>query len=96
MPVSDERKQQMKAYRTHRKEKQRFYFEKYVAKHPEYAEKRRDKYYKKKQMYQNLLNLHTLVQRLVQTEELTASDKYQQIVDSLKEKDEDVTNEPLC
>jgi hypothetical protein len=93
MPVSEERKEQMKAYRTHRKEKQRFYFEKYVAKHPEYAEKRRDKYYKKKQMYQQLLNLHSLVQTLEQNEELTASDKYQQIVDSLKEKKEDVTNE---
>jgi hypothetical protein len=91
MPVSDERKQQMKAYRTPRKEKQRFYFEKYVAKHPEYAEKRRDKYLKKKQMYQRLLNLHSLVQTLEQNEELTASDKYQQIVDSLKEKGEDET-----
>jgi hypothetical protein len=91
MPVSEERKQQMKAYRVSRKEQQRFYFEKYVAKHPEYAEKRRDKYYKRKQMYQQLLNLHTLVQTLEQNEELTASDKYQQIVDSLKREEEDVT-----
>jgi hypothetical protein len=93
MPVSEERKQQMKAYRTPRKEKQRFYFEKYVAKHPEYAETRRHKYYKRKQMYQNLLNLHSLVQTLEQNEELTDTEKYQQIVDSLKEKEEDVTNE---
>jgi hypothetical protein len=93
MPVSEDRKKQMKAYRTHRKEKQRFYFEKYVAKHPEYAEKRRDKYYKKKEMYQHLLNLHSLVQTLAQNEELTASDKYQQIVDSLKREEEEVTNE---
>jgi hypothetical protein len=91
MPVSEARKEQMKAYRTPRKEKQRFYFEKYVAKHPEYAEKRRDKYLKKKQMYQTLLNLHSLVQTLEQNDELTASDKYQQIVDSLNEKEEDVT-----
>jgi hypothetical protein len=91
MPVSEERKQQMKAYRVSRKEQQRFYFEKFVAKHPEYAEKRRDKYYKRKQMYQQLLNLHTLVQTLEQNEELTASDKYQQIVDSLKREEEDVT-----
>jgi hypothetical protein len=93
MPVSEERKQQMKAYRTPRKEKQRFYFEKYVAKHPEYAEKRRHKYQKKKEQYQTLLNLHSLVQTLKQNEELTASDKYQQIVDSLKREEEDVTNE---
>jgi hypothetical protein len=92
MPVSDERKEQMKAYRVSRKEKQRFYYEKYVAKHPEYAEKRRDKYYKKKQMYQHLFKLHSLVQTLAQTDELTASDKYQQIVDSLKQAEEDVTN----
>jgi hypothetical protein len=85
MPVSEERKQQMKAYRVSRKEQQRFYFEKYVAKHPEYAEKRRDKYHKKKQMYQTLLNLHTLVQTLAQTEELTDTEKLQQIVDSLKQ-----------
>jgi hypothetical protein len=93
MPVSDERKQQMKAYRTHRKEKQRFYFEKYVAKHPEYAVQRRLKYYKKKQMYQHLLNLHSLVQTLAQTDELTDTEKLQQIVDSLKREEEDVTNE---
>jgi uncharacterized protein involved in exopolysaccharide biosynthesis len=93
MPISEERKQQMKSYRTHRKEKQRFYFEKYVAKHPEYAEKRRDKYYKKKEMYQHLLNLHLLVQTLVQNDTLTDTEKLQQIVASLKEKEEDVTNE---
>jgi hypothetical protein len=92
MPVSELRKQHMKAYRVSRKEQQRFYFEKYVARHPEYAEKRRDKYNKKKQMYQTLLNLHTLVQTLAQTEELTDTEKLQQIVDSLKEKEEDVTN----
>jgi hypothetical protein len=91
MPVSEERKEQMKAYRTHRKEKQRFYFEKYVASHPEYAEKRRDKYYKKKQMYQHLLNLHSLVQTLEQNEELTDTEKLQQIVDSLKREEEEVT-----
>jgi hypothetical protein len=96
MPVSEARKEQMKAYRTSRKEKQRFYFEKYVASHPEYAVQRRDKYYKKKQMYQHLLNLQALVQTLAQNEELTDTEKLQQIVDSLKEKEEDVTNEPLC
>jgi hypothetical protein len=84
MPVSELRKQHMKAYRVSRKEQQRFYFEKYVAKHPEYAEKRRDKYYKKKQMYQTLLNLQTLVQTLAQKDELTDTEKLQQIVDSLK------------
>jgi hypothetical protein len=31
MPVSEERKQQMKAYRSTRKEQQRFYFEQYLA-----------------------------------------------------------------
>jgi hypothetical protein len=92
MPVSEQRKQQMKAYRVSRKEQQRFYFEKYVAKHPEYAEKRRDKYYKKKQMYQTLLNLHTLVQTLAQKDELTDTEKLQQIVDSLNQAEEDVTN----
>ena len=93
MPVSDKRKEQMKVYRSTRKEQQRFYFERYLAKHPDFADIRKQRYHNKKQMCEKLVKLQTLVHTLEQNETLTDTEKLQQIVDSLKQDDEHVTNE---
>ena len=96
MPVSEKRKEQMKVYRSTRKEQQRFYFERYLAKHPDFAETRKQRYHKQKHMCEKLVKLQMLVQSFEQNETLTDTEKLQQIVDSLKEEEEEVTNEPLC
>jgi GrpB-like predicted nucleotidyltransferase (UPF0157 family) len=92
MPVSEKRKEQMKVYRSTRKEQQRFYFERYLAKHPNFAETRKQRYNTKKKMCEKLMNIQILVQTFEQDQTLTDSEKLQQILDSLKE-EEDVTNE---